>query len=129
MCDLVTDVARYPEFLPWCSHGAAQAPEADGSYVAEVGMRFASIDQSFATRNRLDYPHSLEMALERGPFRSLQGRWQFQPIEGEAQACRVTLDLQYDFNPLLAAVLGPVFDKIANTMVEGFIQRAEQVYA
>lgn len=128
MCDLVTDVAKYPEFLPWCSSGKAAAPDADGSYVAEVGMRFASINQAFATRNRLDYPHRLQMDLESGPFRKLHGIWQFLALPGDTQACRVELDLRYDFNPLLAAVLGPVFDKIANSMVEGFVQRAEQVY-
>lgn len=128
MCDLVADVAKYPEFLPWCSTGSVQAPDADGSYVAEVGMRFASINQAFATRNRLNYPHSLDMQLVSGPFSNLHGRWQFLPIEGEAQACRVVLDLSYSFNALLSAVVGPVFDKIANTMVDGFIARAEQVY-
>lgn len=128
MCDLVADVAKYPEFLPWCSSGHALPPEADGSYIAEVGMRFASINQAFATRNLVDYPQSLRMDLVRGPFSSLQGHWQFLPIEGEPQACRVVLDLSYSFNALLSAVVGPVFDKIANTMVESFIQRAEQVY-
>lgn len=128
MCDLVTDVAKYPEFLPWCSSAHALPPDADGSYEAEIGMRFASINQAFATRNRVDYPNSLHMDLVRGPFSNLHGHWQFLPIEGEAQACRVVLDLSYGFNVLLSAVVGPVFDKIANTMVDGFIQRAEQVY-
>ena len=128
MCDLVVDVNQYPEFLPWCSSGVVHAPDVNGSYVAEVGMRFASINQSFATRNTLDYPHRLQMDLESGPFRKLHGTWQFLAIEGEAQACRVQLDLTYDFHPLLSAVVGPVFDKIANTMVESFIARAEQVY-
>lgn len=128
MCSLVQDVAKYPEFLPWCSSGHAMPPDADGSYVAEVGMRFASINQAFATRNRVDFPHSLDMDLVRGPFQNLQGRWQFLAIAGEPDACRVELDLSYSFNPVLAAVLGPVFDKIANTMVESFIQRAEQIY-
>ena len=128
MCDLVKDVAQYPAFLPWCSSGKVAPADADGSYVAEVGMRFASINQSFATRNRFDYPHRLQMDLESGPFRTLQGTWQFWALEGEAQACRVELDLRYDFHPLLSAVVGPVFDKIANTMVDSFIARAEQVY-
>jgi ribosome-associated toxin RatA of RatAB toxin-antitoxin module len=128
MCDLVKDVPQYPQFLPWCSSGTLHAPDADGSYIAEVGMRFASINQAFATRNRLDYPLRLHMDLESGPFRKLHGTWQFLPIAGDAQACRIELDLSYDFNPLLSAVVGPVFDKIANTMVESFIERAEQVY-
>ena len=128
MCDLVADVGKYPDFLPWCNSAQALAPEADGGYIAEVGMRFASINQAFATRNRVDYPHSLRMDLVRGPFSSLQGHWQFLCIDGEPQACRVVLDLSYSFNALLSAVVGPVFDKIASTMVDSFIQRAEQVY-
>ena len=128
MCDLVVNVSQYPDFLPWCSSGLVRPSDADGSYVAEIGMGFANINQVFATRNRLEYPHKLQMDLESGPFRKLQGTWQFLPIEGEAQACRVQLDLSYDFHPMLAAVVGPVFDKIANTMVESFIQRAERVY-
>jgi len=128
MCDLVADVAKYPEFLPWCSWGKVAPPQADGSYEAEVGMRFASINQAFATRNTLAYPHRLDMELVHGPFNQLHGQWQFLPIEGEPNACRVSLDLSYGFNALLSAVVGPVFDKIASTMVDSFIQRAEQIY-
>lgn len=128
MCELVADVDKYPEFLPWCTYAKQLPPDADGSYVAEIGMGFAGMKQMFATRNVLVPAASLSMRLTEGPFSNLEGDWVFTPVEGDPGACRVTLDLHYAFNPLLSAIVGPVFDKIANTMVDSFITRAEQVY-
>ena len=129
MFALVTDVAKYPEFLPWCDHASVLALEPDGMK-AEIGIAFAGIRQTFTTRNTHVPGREVHMKLVDGPFSSLDGRWKFTPLGLPGQrANKVTLELQYAFkSTALAAVVGPVFDKIAGNLVDAFVKRAEQIY-
>jgi len=129
MFRLVTDVARYPEFLPWCDHASVKEVTADGM-VAEVGIGVAGLKQAFTTRNTHIEGRSVQMQLVNGPFSKLSGGWTFSPVgDGHQRACKVELHLNYGFSSAaLSAVVGPVFDKIAASLVDAFIQRAEQVY-
>lgn len=129
MYDLVTDVARYPEFLPWCDHSRVIA-ESEEQMTAEVGINLKAVKQSFVTRNEHDPGRAVRLHLVSGPFSNLEGEWKFTPV-GEAglKACRVDLQLAYGFsNKMLATVVGPVFDRIARSLVDAFVKRAEQVY-
>lgn len=129
MFSLVIGVEQYPQFLPWCDK--AHVLEHDStSMVAEVGIAFSGIRQSFVTRNTHEAGRRVQMHLVRGPFSKLEGDWHFLPVgDGTQRACRVELQLRYGFdNAALAALVGPVFDRIASTMVEAFVKRAEQVY-
>lgn len=129
MYALVIDVARYPEFLPWCSHARVLA-ETESGMTAEVGIAFKGVKQSFTTRNEHVADREVRLHLVDGPFSSLEGDWRFSPVgDGSRRACRIDLKLDYGFsNKLLAAVVGPVFDRIAASMVDAFVKRAEQVY-
>lgn len=126
MYRLVTDVKAYPDFLPWCDH-ADILEQDDQGMLAEIGISFAGIRQRFQTRNTHEPDRMVGMQLVKGPFSRLDGRWLFEPL-GEQRACRVALTLSYGFSGVLGAAISPVFDKIANTMVEAFVQRAAQVY-
>ena len=129
MYALVTDVARYPEFLPWCDKSRVIAQDESGM-TAEVGLAFGGLRQSFTTRNTHVPGRSVQLKLVSGPFSNLDGTWKFNPV-GEAgeRACRVELDLSYGFsNFALHALVGPVFDKIAGSLVDAFVKRAGQVY-
>lgn len=134
MFNLVTDVARYPEFLPWCDRAQVLEQDAHGM-TAEVGIAFSRIHQSFTTRNEHEGHEKVHMTLVKGPFSKLQGEWFFSPLggagaDGGAQACKVSLRLTYDFdNVALRMLVGPVFDKIANTMVDAFVKRANAIYS
>ncbi len=129
MYDLVTRIEDYPKFLPWCDHARVIEHDAHGMK-AEVGISFGGIRQSFTTRNEHVPGRQVAMKLVDGPFSNLDGRWSFVPVGGEGQrACKVELDLNYGFrNGALAAVVGPVFDRIAGSLVDAFVKRAEQVY-
>ena len=129
MYALVTDVAAYPRFLPWCDHATVKAEHDDGM-TAEIGIAFAGVRQTFTTRNLHTPAREVAMALVDGPFSRLDGRWQFQPLADDSQrACRVGLRLHYGFgNAALGKVVGPVFDRIAASLVDAFVKRAEQVY-
>jgi ribosome-associated toxin RatA of RatAB toxin-antitoxin module len=129
MYALVTDVAKYPEFLPWCDKARVIAQDETGM-TAELGLAFSGFHQSFTTRNTQVPDREVQLKLVSGPFSNLDGRWLFTPVgeQGE-RACRVELHLSYGFsNFALQALVGPVFDKIASSLVEAFVKRAEQVY-
>jgi ribosome-associated toxin RatA of RatAB toxin-antitoxin module len=130
MFDLVTEVEQYPEFLPWCDRATVLERDASGMK-AQVGIAFGGIHQTFTTRNEHVPDREVKMHLVDGPFSRLDGDWKFTPLGGEGQrACKVELDLCYGFdNVALAALVGPVFDKIAGNLVDAFVKRAESVYA
>ena len=129
MFALVTDVASYPQFLPWCDHSRV-LEQGDSSMLAEVGIAFAGIKQTFTTRNQHVPGRRVDLKLVSGPFSNLYGSWTFTPVgDGTQRACKVDLELRYGFQNLaLSALVGPVFDRIAGSLVDAFVKRAEQVY-
>ncbi len=130
MFDLVTQVADYPRFLPWCDHATVLATHDDG-LTAEVGISLGGIQQAFTTRNTHVPGRKVDMRLVKGPFSTLDGHWDFAPLgDGSQRACRVDFKLRYSFaNAALAQLVGPVFDRIAGSLVDAFVKRAEAVYA
>ncbi len=129
MYALVIDIANYPQFLPWCDRSRV-IEQTDAGMTAEVGLAFGGLHQQFTTRNTHVPGREVHLKLVDGPFSRLDGTWKFQPVGSDGdRACRVDLDLHYGFdNFALKALVGPVFDKIASTLVEAFVKRAEQVY-
>jgi len=126
---LVTNVDQYPQFLPWCDHAKVVEQDSAGM-VAEVGLTFGGIRQTFTTRNAHTPQSRVDMALVKGPFSRLDGQWNFYPLgDGSQRACKVELTLNYGFdNVTLGKLVGPVFDRIAASLVDAFVKRAEQVY-
>ena len=129
MFDLVTDVAKYPAFLPWCDH-AKVIGEHEMGVTAEIGLSFGGIRQTFTTRNEHIPGREVSLRLVNGPFSQLDGQWSFLPVgDGSQRACKVELTLNYGFsNATLGKLVGPVFDRIAGSLVDAFVKRAEQVY-
>jgi ribosome-associated toxin RatA of RatAB toxin-antitoxin module len=129
MFKLVTAVDQYPQFLPWCDRTQILASDSEGM-TAEIGIAFGGIRQTFTTRNTHVEGRELHMRLVKGPFSQLEGVWRFLPVgAGDERACKVELTLNYGFgNAALAAVVGPVFDRIAGSLVDAFVKRAEDLY-
>ena len=129
MFRLVTDVARYPEFLPWCNQ-AQVLEQDDQGMLADIGISMAGISQVFTTRNTHVAGREVHMKLVKGPFSQLDGVWRFSPVgDGAQRACKVELTLNYGFSSAaLAAIVGPVFDRIAASLVDAFVKRAERIY-
>lgn len=129
MFRLVTDVDQYKNFLPWC-HQSKVLQSTAFEMDAEVGIGMAGLNQVFVTHNTHIENREVHMKLIKGPFSNLDGTWTFEPVGDNSQrACKVTLSLEYGFSSAtLAAVVGPVFDKIAASLVDAFVKRAEQVY-
>jgi ribosome-associated toxin RatA of RatAB toxin-antitoxin module len=132
MYALVTDVKAYPRFLPWCER-AEVLEEHDGGNTARLHLSYLGVRQAFTTRNTHTPGESVVLELVDGPFSKLSGTWRFVPVpvaEGpDAKACKIEFDLRYVFaGGALEALISPVFDRIANTFVDSFVKRAEQVY-
>jgi ribosome-associated toxin RatA of RatAB toxin-antitoxin module len=134
MYDLVTHVEAYPEFLPWCASARVLERSASG-LMAKLSLSFAGVRAEFTTRNSHEEASRVRVELVEGPFAKLDGDWQFKPLSrpgaapGEVNACKVLFDMNYTFASVpLEAVLSPVFDKVAQTLVDRFVQRAEEIY-
>lgn len=126
MYALVNDVERYPEFLPWC-RGARVLSHTDSEMRASLDLARGGLHKTFTTRNALEPDRAITMTLENGPFRHLEGRWQF--IELGAEGSKVTLDMEFEFaGMMLDLMAGPVFHEICNSLVDAFIRRAAELH-
>ncbi|MFZ9468748.1 MAG: type II toxin-antitoxin system RatA family toxin, partial [Limnohabitans sp.] len=105
MFTLVTDVARYSEFLPWCYQARVLENTADGM-VAEIGMSLSGFKKSFTTRNTHLPGRQVRVELVDGPFKHLDGLWDFHPI-GDGAACKIELKLNYAFESMFGSLVGP----------------------
>lgn len=119
---LVEAIESYPEFLPWCA--AAEVLErTPGRTVARLALAVAGVRQSFTTENSNVPGRSIDMRLVEGPFKSFRAGWRFTPLK--AGACKVEYSMEYEFSSaVIAALLEPVFKRIADDIVEAFAQRA-----
>ena len=126
MYALVDNIEAYPEFLPWCRSARVIERKA-GLTVAALSVGLKGVQQSFTTENANTPGESIEMRLVEGPFSSFRARWKFQALE--ARAAKIEFSMDYRLSGgLLAKVLSPLFDHIADTMVEAFSRRARSVY-
>ncbi|WP_076542650.1 type II toxin-antitoxin system RatA family toxin [Shewanella sp. UCD-KL21] len=126
MYDLVNDVESYHAFLPGCVGG--KVLEFDGqTMVASVDVSKAGIRKTFTTRNQVVPGKTIELRLENGPFKHLDGLWRFTELTDDA--CKVEFDLNFDFsNPLADLAFGKVFKDLMNSMVKAFTERAKVIY-
>ena len=126
MFDLVNDVEAYPKRFAWCA-GAQVIEREDEVLVARLDLKFAGLRQSFTTRNTTERPHRLHMSLVEGPFRSLDGVWDFLAL-GDA-GCKINFALDFDYaGGLAGAALKMGFQALASRMVEDFVREAERAY-
>lgn len=126
MFSLINDIERYPEFLPWCA-GAEVHHQDEAEIMASLDVAKGGVRHRLTTRNQLTAPEVIEMTLVDGPFRNLTGRWHFQPLDRDA--CKVILSLKFEFSGSLAKMtFGTVFSQAANTMVDAFCRRADELY-
>jgi ribosome-associated toxin RatA of RatAB toxin-antitoxin module len=126
MFDLVADVEKYPEFMPWCGGAEIQSRHAHGIQ-ASIIINFAGMKQRFTTHNTHIRPTCIDLELVDGPFSMLVGRWEFQALANDA--CKVLVTLEYTFsNRTLEMVVGPVFNRIATSFIDSFTRRAQATY-
>lgn len=126
MFALVNDVARYPEFLPWCVSARVEEISAT-TRVATLKVARGVLHTEFTTRNTLLPDAKIDMQLTHGPFRELRGAWRFEAIGGRGS--RVEFRVEFEFkNRLTAVAFNSAFEALCGTIVDAFTVRAHVMY-
>lgn len=125
MYDLVVDMDRYPEFLPWCAK-ARKYEIKENQFKSEMTFTFKGLRQTFHTLDRLEPGRKITITHTSGPFRHLESVWNFIP---QTNGCRVDFVIDFRFkNPIMDVTLGPLFGEASRRMVEAFKIRAQSIY-
>ena len=132
MFDLVADIAKYPQFLPWCV-GARVRSRIEDELVADLTIGFGPFRETFTSRVSLEHPektgngsHRIRARYENGPFRYLNNQWIFTP---HPQGTQVDFWVDFEFRTrILQAAIGVVFSEAVKRMVSAFLKRAQDVY-
>lgn len=125
MYNLVNHIEKYNEFLPWCTESKIISQDED-SIQAQLTLTGKGLSKSFTTSNRLQKDKLIEISLINGPFKHLEGYWSF---EATPRGSKISLSLEFEFSTrLLALAFSPIFEKVTNTLVQAFSNRAQQVY-
>jgi ribosome-associated toxin RatA of RatAB toxin-antitoxin module len=125
MFDIVNDVAAYPEFLPWCGDTKITS-QTDQTMQASVLMKKGKLNHWFSTANNMIPGEKIEMTLIDGPFKSLDGIWEFTAFEETTSKVKLILNFEFS-SGVTALLLSPIFTQIANSMVDSFCSRAHEL--
>ncbi len=123
--DLVADVGKYPEFLPWCV-GARVTSRTESELHADLTIGFGPFRESFTSKVTLERPGRIRVSYEHGPFRYLNNQWVFIP---DPHGVQVDFWVDFEFrSKLLQKAIGVVFNEAVRRMVGAFLKRARDVY-
>ncbi|WP_188236440.1 type II toxin-antitoxin system RatA family toxin [Sphingopyxis sp. LK2115] len=126
MFALVTDIARYPEFLPWVVALRVRS-DSEHEAVADMIVGFKGLRESFSCRVHKQRPREVVVSYIDGPMKHLSNEWHFQPAAGGG--CRVDFMVDFAFrNRMFEALAGQMFDKALRKMIAAFEARAEELY-
>lgn len=125
MFALVADVAKYPQFLPWCA-GARIRSQKENNLVADLTIGFGPFRESFTSRVTLDAPERIHVHYENGPFKYLRNEWRFIPDE---HGTVIDFYVDFEFSSfILQKAIGVVFTEAVRRMVAAFLKRAHDIY-
>src|SRR5665213_2655723 len=124
--DLVADIERYPEFLPWCT-GARIRERTDNVITADLLIGFRMVRERFTSRVTLRRPDKIDVAYSEGPFRYLDNHWTFEPQPDGS--CIIDFYVDFEFRSrMLQRLIGVLFSEAVRRMVGAFEGRARQLY-
>ncbi|MGE0713992.1 MAG: type II toxin-antitoxin system RatA family toxin [Alphaproteobacteria bacterium] len=123
--DLVADIERYPEFLPWCVAARVRSRTAD-TVVADLMIGFRMIRERFTSRVMLEPKRRIAVTYGEGPFKYLRNHWNFEPVEA---GCRIDFFLEFEFRSrTLQMLIEALFHEAVRRMVGAFEARARELY-
>jgi len=133
MFDLVADVEHYPEFVPFCKALTLKRRSQDAQgrdvVVCDMTIAYKLIQETFTTSVTFDKP-ALTIIVDylSGPFRRLENRWEFRPVEDSV--CDVEFSLLYEFKSrTLGMLMGAMFEQVFRRFADAFERRADQLRA
>lgn len=126
MFDLVADVAKYPEFLPWVVATRIRS-DSDSEMIAEMMVGFKAMREKFTSKVVKERPGMINVHYLDGPLRDLDNRWLFRPIS--ETSCEVDFSVSFTFkNRMFEAMAGKYFERAFRRMVDAFEVRAAELY-
>ncbi len=128
MFALVSDIEKYPEFLPWCIAIRIKKREDDGAtLIADMVIGFKMVREKFTSRVVLTEPRKIDVTYFDGPFKYLENKWIFDP-HGDSE-CLVDFYVDFEFRSrFLEKIMGPLFEKAVHRMIKAFESRANELY-
>ena len=132
MFDLVADIEKYPEFIPWVS-AARILERKQNELLAQLAVKFKAVRSKYTSKVSLerpvetDYSGLIYVRLVEGPFKHLENEWKFEPIDDGS--CCITFDINFQFHSaMFEKMIGSLFNKAVRKMTNAFEQRAEELY-
>lgn len=123
--DMIADVAKYPEFLPWCMDARIYNRK-ENQFDADLIIGFKAFKERFTTRVTLNGPNALDVDYIKGPMRELYNHWKFIKADG---GTLVDFEVDFEFkSKLLGKMIGPLFAEATNRMINAFEARAKELY-
>jgi len=127
MYELINDIERYPEFVPWCTAARVDSRK-DTEVVATLMIKRGPLRAEFTTRNLLEPGKRVLMQFVSGPFRVLEGLWTLTAL-GDL-GCRVELEMRFEFaNRVAGTLFESLFEDTAASLVDAFVKRARETKA
>jgi len=122
MYAVVSDVEKYPEFLPWVVALRVLSRRADG-LTAEMAVGYGGLRERYTSNVALDpVQHRIDVVQTKGPFKTLENHWRFTP---KGDGCEVEFSIVFEFRSrLLHGVAGHAFEKVMLKMADAFEARA-----
>jgi coenzyme Q-binding protein COQ10 len=124
--ELIADVARYPEFLPWCV-GARVRERKPNLVVADLLIGYRMVRERFTSRIILDRPGRIDVSYSDGPFRYLNNHWVFEPLPGGGTMLDFYVDFEFR-SRMLQKIIEVLFNEAVKRMVGAFETRARRLY-
>ena len=138
MYAIVADIERYPQFLNWCQSVEVLDQAEKATVIARMHVAYAKLSFAFTTKNAMLQDKNISLSLVDGPFSNFSGEWQFQSLMSPStnreqpekeQGCKVSLAMDFRFErSFTSAVMAKMFEKIANSQLDAFQQRAFHLY-
>ena len=132
MFDLVSDVGRYPEFLPWCAGARIRNRDAISDtqtvLVADLIISYKVFREKFTSRVTLDREQrAVDVDYIQGPFRHLRNHWRFTNLESGGSEVDFFIDFEFR-SKTLQKMMQSVFDKAVERLVQAFVNEADRKY-
>ena len=126
--EIVIDVEKYPEFLPWCLSAKIVKKNDDNNFDAELKVGYKTIEEKYISRIEAEYEKKIYSKAISGPFKSLDSYWYFKNID--KNKCKVDFMIEYQFKSFfLDKVMGGLFKKATLKMLEAFEHRARNLHS
>ena len=125
--DLVADVNKYPEFLPWCLDARIRRRE-ENLIIGDLVIGYRMFRERFTSTVVLSHPNRIDVSYSDGPFRYLNNHWIFTP-EG-TDSCTIDFFVDFEFHSrVLQLMVERVFGEAVKVMVNAFERRADELFS